>query len=184
MTAAEAIGRLARRRLEKADRALRASRNLLQDGLYEDSTSRSYHAMFHAVSALLLTKGLSTSRHKGAISLFDLHFIKPRVLDPELSIWIHDAFKARQEADYGEEALDPRAAAEQPWCMPKPCSSGSARCWPNCSRSYPGEGRPIREPDAAATLEVGEAAGITPQGSRDSAAARSGRMRRSRRRAR
>jgi len=106
MTAAEAIGRLARLRLEKA------SRNLLRDGLYEDSTSRSYYAMFHAVSALLLTKGLSTSKHKGAISLFDLHFIKPRVLDPELSIWIHDAFKARQEADYGEEALDPRAAAE------------------------------------------------------------------------
>ena len=112
MTDAEKIRRLAARRTEKASTALRAARKLFEDGLYEDSTSRSYYAMFHGVSALLLAKGLSTSKHQGVISLFDLHFIKPRILPPEMSTWIHDAFKARQEADYSDEALNPRAAAE------------------------------------------------------------------------
>lgn len=112
MTEAEKVRRLVERRMQKAGAALQAARTLLEGGLYEDSTSRSYYTMFHAVSALLLTKGISTSKHKGAISLFDLHFVKPRVLDRELSTWIHAAFKARQEADYSDEALDPHAAAE------------------------------------------------------------------------
>jgi hypothetical protein len=46
------------------------------------------------------------------LSLLDLHFVKPGILTKELSTWIHDAFEARQEADCGAEAVDPRAAAE------------------------------------------------------------------------
>lgn len=112
MTEAEKVRRLAARRMQKASAALQAARTLLADRLYEDSTSRWYYAMFHAVSALLLTKGLLTSKHTGVISLFDLHFIKPRMLPAEMSTWIHDAFKARQEADYSDEPVNPRAAAE------------------------------------------------------------------------
>lgn len=55
---------------------------------------------------------MGASKHKGVLSLLDLHFVKAGILTKELSTWIHDAFEARQEADYGAEAVDPRAAAE------------------------------------------------------------------------
>jgi uncharacterized protein len=111
MTEQEKIRSLVEMRMRRAGMALRAARTLFAEDLHEDSVSRAYYAMFHAASALLLTKGLSTSKHKGVLSLFDLHFVKPAILGKELSAWIRGAFKARQEADYDAEAVDPRASA-------------------------------------------------------------------------
>jgi hypothetical protein len=58
VTEPQKIRRLAERRMEKAQSALRAARKLLDEVLYEDSINRSYYAMFHAVSALLVVRGL------------------------------------------------------------------------------------------------------------------------------
>ena len=58
--------------------------------------------MFYAVLALLATKGLSVSKHSGAVSLFDKEFIKINVFDVEFSRWLHEAFELRQRADYRE----------------------------------------------------------------------------------
>lgn len=113
MTESEKMRRLARRRMEKADSALRAARALLDRALFEDAISRGYYAMFHSASALLFVRGLSTSKHRGVLSLFDKHFVKPGLLDVRLSEWIHGAFKARQEADYGYESAEPDAAAQE-----------------------------------------------------------------------
>lgn len=112
MTEQEKLRTLAKMRMRRAEKAVRAARTLLAEDLYEDSISRSYYAIFHAASALLLTKGLGTSKHKGLLSLFDLHFVKPGILTKQMSTWIHQAFEVRQDADYGDEAVDPRAAAE------------------------------------------------------------------------
>jgi uncharacterized protein len=111
MTEQEKIRRLATNWMERADESLRSARKLLDERLHADSISRSYYAMFHAVSALLETKRLTTSKHKGVLSLFDLHFVKPRILPKETSAWIHDAFEARLQADYAATAVDPGVAA-------------------------------------------------------------------------
>lgn len=111
MTEQQKVRSLVTARRQRADTALRAARTLLAQELYQDSISRSYYAMFHATSALLLTKGLGTSKHKGVISLFDLHFVKPGILTKETSRWIHGAFEARQEADYGDELANPKVEA-------------------------------------------------------------------------
>ena len=58
--------------------------------------------MFYALLALLATKQLGTSRHSGAISLFDREFVKTGVFPPELSKALHLAFDRRQTHDYGE----------------------------------------------------------------------------------
>ena len=60
--------------------------------------------MFYGVLALLATRGLGTSKHSGAIALFDREFVKTGLFPKNLSGWIHDAFEKRLEADYADMA--------------------------------------------------------------------------------
>jgi uncharacterized protein (UPF0332 family) len=91
-------------RLEQAQNALQAAEALRNQGLLRDATNRSYYAMFYGVLALLGTKGMGTSKHAGAISLFDREFVKAGIFSKELSMRLHEAFKKRLEMDYGETA--------------------------------------------------------------------------------
>jgi uncharacterized protein (UPF0332 family) len=111
MREAAKIRALAESRMRRAGEALGAAHALLREQFYEDSTSRSYYAMFHAASALLLIRGLGASKHKGVLSLFDRYFVKPGLVSKEMSTWIHEAFEARREADYAEVTVDPQATA-------------------------------------------------------------------------
>lgn len=56
--------------------------------------------MFFCVQALLLTKGLTVSSHKGLNSLFSEHFVKTGVLPKEMSRELNRAFEKRQLGDY------------------------------------------------------------------------------------
>lgn len=58
--------------------------------------------MFYAVLALLVTRQLGTSKHSGAIALFDREFVKPGLFPRNLSRSLHVAFDLRQTHDYGE----------------------------------------------------------------------------------
>lgn len=75
---------------------------LRQGKFYKGAVNRFYYAMFYAVLALLITRQLGTSKHSGAISLFDQEFVKPGIFDKEMSMWLHSAFELRLEADYAE----------------------------------------------------------------------------------
>lgn len=94
------IKALASYRLEQADESLMAARILLDQGLTRPSVNRSYYAMFYAVLALLAIRKQETSKHSGAISLFDREFVKTGVFSKELSRWLHGAFDLRQRTDY------------------------------------------------------------------------------------
>ena len=63
-------------RLESAREKLSAAEDLFENGHYRDSVSRSYYAIFTAARALLVTKGLDSSKHSGVIALFNQHFVK------------------------------------------------------------------------------------------------------------
>ncbi len=63
--------------IEKAKRFLRTGELSFNHGDYDSCVSRCYYSMFFMTEALLLTKNLTTSTHKGVISLFGEHFIKP-----------------------------------------------------------------------------------------------------------
>ncbi len=56
--------------------------------------------MFYCVQALLLTKGLSVSSHKGLNTLFGEHFIKTGLLPKEMGRELNRAFEKRQLGDY------------------------------------------------------------------------------------
>jgi len=86
-------------RLEQADESLEAS-ILLDQGLIRPSVNRAYYAMFYAVLALLAGRKKETSKHSGAISLFDREFVKTGIFPKDLSRWLHGAFDLRQRTDY------------------------------------------------------------------------------------
>ena len=85
-------------RLEQAVESLEAAKVLMEKSLFRPSVNRSYYAMFYAVLALLTVKRKETSKHSGAISIFDKEFVKEGVFPKEFSRWIHGAFDLRQRS--------------------------------------------------------------------------------------
>jgi uncharacterized protein len=91
-------------RLSQARDSLNEADVLQQSGMSMRSVMNSlYYAMFYTVLALLQEKELGTSKHSGAISLFDREFVKAGVFPKELSKALHRAFELRQKGDYMEE---------------------------------------------------------------------------------
>ncbi|MBI5565298.1 MAG: HEPN domain-containing protein [Chloroflexi bacterium] len=84
----------------RATKYLGSAELLLEHGDPESSVSRSYYAMFFCVQALLLTKSLTVSSHKGLNSLFSEHFVKTGLLAREMSRELNRAFEKRQLGDY------------------------------------------------------------------------------------
>ena len=87
-------------RLEQAYECLEAASTLLKKGLIRPSINRAYYAMFYAVLALLVLEKKETSKHGGAIALFDRDFVKKGIFAKDFSRWLHDAFDLRQRSDY------------------------------------------------------------------------------------
>jgi uncharacterized protein (UPF0332 family) len=101
---------LVRYRLKQADEALGAAQFLLDQHSLRAVVNRAYYAMFYAVLAL---RKQETSRHAGAISLFDREFVKPGVFSTDLSQWLHRAFQRRLAADYAVPNTIQREEAQQ-----------------------------------------------------------------------
>lgn len=97
----------------KAEKFLSTAEHALNIEDYDSSVSRCYYAMFFMAEAVLLTKGLSASSHKGVISLFGEHFVKIGIFERDLGKAFNDAYDKRLVGDYGvgftvteEEAKD------------------------------------------------------------------------------
>jgi len=89
-------------RLGEASEALGDAELLARNGRSRSALNRAYYAMFYSVLAVLTFRGLGTSKHSGAIALFDKEFVKTGLLHTRLSEWLHEAFAKRQKADYDE----------------------------------------------------------------------------------
>ena len=99
----ENIKALVEYRLVQADECLDASRVLIEKGLLRPCVNRAYYAMFYGVLSLLVIDKKETSRHSGAISLFDKEFVKEGIFKKDFSRWLHDAFDLRQRSDYSPD---------------------------------------------------------------------------------
>lgn len=86
--------------ISRAERYLRSAEMLLKEGDYESSISRTYYAMFYSAEAMLITKGLSFSSHKGVISAFAEHFVKTGIFPRKMGRELNRAFEKRQLGDY------------------------------------------------------------------------------------
>ncbi len=91
-------------RLTQARDSIREADVLNQSGMSRRSVmNRLYYAMFYTVLALLQEKEMGTSKHSGAISLFDREFVKTGLFAKDMSKVLHRAFELRQKGDYMEE---------------------------------------------------------------------------------
>lgn len=62
--------------IKKAENKLSVAKRLFASKDYEDSVSRAYYAVFHALQGLLLTEGQKAETHKGVVTLFGLFLLK------------------------------------------------------------------------------------------------------------
>lgn len=86
--------------IKKAEKFITTAEYTLNIGDYDSCVSRSYYAMFFMVEAVLLTRNLSASSHKGVISLFGEHFVKTGVFNRDIGKALSDAYDKRLIGDY------------------------------------------------------------------------------------
>lgn len=92
--------KLAKHRLEKARNTLSDARKFIGGATLESTVNRIYYAMFHAVNALLIAKGLSSSKHSGVRALFNREIVNTGLLEKQWGRFYSELFNSRQEADY------------------------------------------------------------------------------------
>jgi uncharacterized protein (UPF0332 family) len=99
--------------LDKAKRSLKSSIKEIEEGNYDFASSRAYYVVFYAMQSVLLTQGLTFSKHQGVISAFNQHFVKTYIFPKEFSIYINRLFNERQIGDYNFVSnIDERDARE------------------------------------------------------------------------
>ena len=99
--------------LEKAQKSVNASKELLEKDYFDFAISRSYYAMLYCAQALLLEKGLTYSKHSAIISSFGKEWIKTGEFPEEFHRFFIQAFKERQKADYEFKTGFNREKAEE-----------------------------------------------------------------------
>lgn len=86
--------------LAKGEESFKAAKILFDAGLFGGSVSDSYYAMFHCVIAALITATDEPSTHKGAVLLFNQHFIQTKVFEERFGVMLGKAKEAREDSDY------------------------------------------------------------------------------------
>jgi len=87
-------------RLDRAREAIDEATLMFEAGHLHTYVNRLYYACFYAVSALLLTKGLSTSKHSHLRALLHKQFVRSGVIAVEHGQFFDLLFNNRQKGDY------------------------------------------------------------------------------------
>lgn len=90
---------------KKANRYIKSAQILIEEKDYDSAVSRAYYAMFFATEALLLTKNLTFSSHKGIISNFAQYFVKTNIFPKKYYKILVKGFEKRQIGDYDFEPM-------------------------------------------------------------------------------
>ncbi|MBU4502999.1 MAG: HEPN domain-containing protein [Nanoarchaeota archaeon] len=91
---------LARYRLEKAKNTLTDAKKYFSDATLESTVNRIYYAMFYAVNALLITKGLASAKHSGVRAIFNKEFVNKGLVERDMGKFYAEMFDRRQKGDY------------------------------------------------------------------------------------
>ncbi|MGB2783666.1 MAG: HEPN domain-containing protein [Atribacterota bacterium] len=89
-------------RLNRSDESLEEALILLKKDHVNTFVNRLYYACFYAVTALLLSKGLSSSKHSGVRALFHQNFVKNELINREMGKFYDKLFDTRQKGDYAD----------------------------------------------------------------------------------
>jgi uncharacterized protein (UPF0332 family) len=87
--------------LERAEKSIRAAKELASGGYYDFVASRAYYAAFYAAMAVLLHEELEFSKHSGVIASIHRRFVKTGKLDKKYGKDLNWLFELRGVGDYG-----------------------------------------------------------------------------------
>ena len=99
--------------IDKVNEKLFSAQLNYNNKLYDDTVSRLYYSVFHIISILLLTKGLTFSSHSQTIGNFNREFIKSKIFPNDFSKKIESLFKSKQIGDYDADGKIDRETAEE-----------------------------------------------------------------------
>lgn len=101
---------------DKAKRGIDDAEMLFDAERYEAAANRAYYACFHAAIALLARFGIEHKEnpHAWVQAQFSAEIINRRKIFPrEISPYLQDIRRVRHSADYSEDALSRKTAAQQ-----------------------------------------------------------------------
>ena len=89
-------------RMERARETLDEARVMFDAGRINAYVNRLYYACFYAVSALLLTRDFSTSKHSYLRSLMHREFVKTGLISKDMGDHFDMLFDNRLKGDYAD----------------------------------------------------------------------------------
>lgn len=91
--------------IQRSKDTLEVAATMITHQYWADAVSKAYYAMFYAANAIILTRGISVSKHSAVISIFGEQFARTNVIDRHFHREFIDAFDDRQTADYSPRVL-------------------------------------------------------------------------------
>lgn len=110
----EEMRTLIRYRMERAQESLDEASLLFESGHTNTAVNRLYYACFYAVSSLLLTQNLSSSKHSGVRAMFHQRLVRTGRVSAELGKFYDILYNNRQKGDYADLVRFERDDI-QPW---------------------------------------------------------------------
>jgi uncharacterized protein (UPF0332 family) len=102
-----------RRMLAKTRDKMETAKMNFENGKFDDTVSRSYYAVFYAISAVLFSRGLSFSTHAQVIGAFNREFVKTGIFPSTYTKMTKELFNERQTGDYDFDSwIDEETARE------------------------------------------------------------------------
>ena len=86
--------------LDKAHACLSDGEQLLGMESVSAAANRFYYAVFHAIHALFVARGIQSKSHHGTNAQFHQHFIKTGLIEPKFGHFIAVMENMREKADY------------------------------------------------------------------------------------
>ncbi|MDE6008236.1 MAG: HEPN domain-containing protein [Muribaculaceae bacterium] len=87
-------------RIEKAYSSLTEAKSVVALDFWNLAVNRLYYAVYYISVALLISRGIETTTHKGAIRMIGYSFVKDGLLTPADSQLLGRLFSMRQTGDY------------------------------------------------------------------------------------
>jgi uncharacterized protein (UPF0332 family) len=92
---------LAKKEFAAAEEDLLEAQDRFGQGKYKYATINAYYAIFHAVRALIYSKGYRERSHYGLAVALDALFVHKGLLERRYLTIFREAMALREEADYG-----------------------------------------------------------------------------------
>ena len=86
--------------LERVDKTLKEMDIQRRNGLWGMVANRLYYALFHAVSALLISDQHEVDTHRGAVNRFSLYYVKTGIFTNEEGRLYSQLQSLREDGDY------------------------------------------------------------------------------------